>query len=62
LVYEHISKTIDFYLGELNFHSEFGFLKIRLVGIKEMMKFGELNGVIQSLLEVVPLIDSHFFE
>jgi hypothetical protein len=62
LVSGHISKTIDFYLGMLNFRSEFNFLKIRLIGIKKMVKCSNLSRVTQSLLELASLMDSHFSE
>jgi hypothetical protein len=57
LVIDHILRAIDFYLGMLRFHSEFSFLKIRLIGIKGMVKHNSLSGVVQSLCQLVPLID-----
>jgi hypothetical protein len=60
LVNDHISKPIDFHLGMLHFHSEFSFLKIRLIGIKKMVRHNSLSGVVQSLCQLVPLIDIYF--
>jgi hypothetical protein len=63
LVCDQFPEAVDFYIGLLNFHSEFSFLKLNLTEIKEMAKKGNLSEyAFQSLLNLVPLIDSHFFE
>jgi hypothetical protein len=60
LVNIHIPKVIEFYIKMLDFRSELCFLKIRLIEIKEMAKFDNLDDVIQSLQELAHLIDISF--
>jgi hypothetical protein len=62
LVSNHIQEVIDFYIGMLNFRSEFSFLKIRLIEIKGMVNYNNLNIITQSLCMLVPLMDIYFSE
>jgi hypothetical protein len=62
LVSDRISEAIDFYLEGLNFRSETSFLKNRLIGIKRMVNFDNLDGIIQSLCQLAPLVDIYFSE
>jgi hypothetical protein len=63
LAYGQLPEAVDFYLGVLKFRSEFSFLKIKLIEMKEMAKNGTLSeDAFQSLLDLVPLIDNHFSE
>ena len=56
-------ERLIFILECSNFHSEFSFLKIKLIEIKEMAKYDTLSeDAFQSLLELVSLIDNHFSE